>query len=148
VRGLPTTPPAPILERTRALPYFINNVAPGVRAGWIRISKRRKVIEAMRDDLPRLAPGEEFAPPAGKADARLLEPLAVALFRGILLGSIESPPPSGKFTLEELNPAPQTIRPDMTHRVATQLLQDRPYLLVTDARGVYLGRYDPARRMN
>jgi rhodanese-related sulfurtransferase len=36
VRGLPTDPPAPLSERIRAIPYFVNNLAPGVRSLWIR----------------------------------------------------------------------------------------------------------------
>ena len=40
-----------------------------------------------------------------------------------------------------MNPAPQTIRPDMTPRLAAQLLMSNPYLMVTTAMGKYLGRY-------
>lgn len=125
------------------MPYFINNLAPGIRAEWIRISGRRTAIEAARDYLPRLAPGDTFALPGERADTRAEAPLAVALAGGILLGSIDAPPPSGKVTLEELNPAPQTIRPDMTDRLAARLLREHRYLLVTDARGIYLGLYAP-----
>ena len=40
VRGLPTEPVPPLSERARALRYFINNLAPGIRAAWIRYSVR------------------------------------------------------------------------------------------------------------
>lgn len=99
-------------------------------------------MDATRDDLPRLAPGDPFA--ADDENARATAPLAVALTGGgILLGSIEKPPLSGRLALEALNPAPQTIRPDMTHRLAARLLRKHLYLLITDACGVYLGRYEP-----
>ena len=42
-----------------------------------------------------------------------------------------------------MNPNPQTIRPDMTPRLATKLLKSNPYLMVTTAKGKYLGRYVP-----
>jgi hypothetical protein len=40
-----------------------------------------------------------------------------------------------------MNPAPQTIRPDMTRRLASALLREAPYLLITRAGGAYCGRY-------
>jgi len=40
-----------------------------------------------------------------------------------------------------MNPGPQTIRPDMTPRLAAKLMASNPYLLVTTAMGNYLGRY-------
>jgi hypothetical protein len=142
VRGLPSEPRASAAERIRALPYFANNVAPGLRTRWIRISQRRKVIDSTHDDLPRLAPSDPFAPSDRNTGA--VQPLAVVLLGGgMLLGSIETPPPSGKVEIETLDPAPQTIRPDMTHRLAASLLRKHRYLLVTEADGVYLGRYEP-----
>ena len=42
-----------------------------------------------------------------------------------------------------MNPNPQTIRPDMTPRLATKLLKKNPYLIVTTEHGKYLGRYVP-----
>jgi len=43
-----------------------------------------------------------------------------------------------------MNPNPQTIRPDMTRRLATKLLRSNPYLIVTTGKGKYLGRYVPS----
>ena len=40
----------------RAFPYFVNNLAPGMRAFWIRYSDRVRIDEFMRDDLVRLRP--------------------------------------------------------------------------------------------
>jgi hypothetical protein len=42
-----------------------------------------------------------------------------------------------------INPAPQTIRADMTRRLAFKLLDHSPYLLVTDSEGRFLGRFVP-----
>jgi hypothetical protein len=70
--------------------------------------------------------------------------LAVALLDdGTLLGSIEAALPEAKLAIDAINPAPQTIRPDMTDRLAARLLRKHRYLLVTDARGIYLGLYAP-----
>jgi hypothetical protein len=136
---LPTNPPTPLPERVRALPYFVNNLAPGLREFWIHYSDRVRVAEFMRDDLVRLGP-EDVAPPPPPDSPT---PYAVVLdINGVLLGAIE---PSG-FTpraLDAMNPNPQTIRPDMTPRLATKLLKSNPYLLVTTAKGRYLGRYVP-----
>jgi hypothetical protein len=147
VRGLPTEPLATAAELIRALPYFVNIAAPGIRAAWIRMSRRRTVIMAARDDLPRLPPDGSVSALAGKLDARPAAPLAVALLKnGTLLGSIETVATSAKFAVEAINPAPQTIRPDMTNRLAARLLREHQYILVTDACGVYLGRYATPRR--
>lgn len=143
VRGLPSEPRASAVERIWALPYFLNNSAPGVRAAWIRVSKRRTVMAAMRDDLPRLRPDSPIAA-LNNADARAAPPLAVALLDdGTLLGSIEAGRPEAKLAIDAINPAPQTIRPDMTDRLAARLLREHRYLLVTDASGIYLGLYAP-----
>ena len=139
VRGLPTDPPAPLSERIRALPYFVNNLAPGLRAFWIHYSDRVRVDEFMRDDLVRLGP-EDCVPPASPDSPT---PRAVVLNSdGILLGTIERPD-SAPRALDAMNPNPQTIRPDMTPRLATKLLNSNPYLIVTTAKGKYLGRYVP-----
>jgi hypothetical protein len=139
VRGLPTDPPAPLSERMRALPYFVNNLAPGLRAFWIHYSDRVRVAEFMRDDLVRLGP-EESVPPASPNSPT---PHAVVLNSdGILLGTIEQPD-SAPRALDAMNPNPQTIRPDMTPRLARKLLSSNPYLMVTTAKGKYLGRYVP-----
>ncbi|HEY2107977.1 MAG TPA: hypothetical protein VGH29_19425 [Candidatus Binataceae bacterium] len=61
---------------------------------------------------------------------------------GILLGAIDHKQ-QGTSAGEAMNPAPQTIRPDMTPRLAADLLRHSPYLLITDAEGRYLGRYAP-----
>jgi hypothetical protein len=140
VRGLPTDPPAPLSERIRALRYFINNLAPGLRRFWIHYSDRVRVDEFMRDDLVHLGP-EDPVPPASP-DSPM--PRAVVLdHSGILLGTIEQTD-SAPRALDTMNPNPQTIRPDMTPRLATHLLKSNPYLMVTTAMGKYLGRYVPS----
>jgi hypothetical protein len=139
VRGLPTDPPTPLSERTRAVPYFVNNLAPGLRSLWIRYSDRVRIDELMRDDLVRLSP-EDGVPPAAP-DSPM--PRAVVLdSNGVLLGAIERSD-SAPRALDAMNPNPQTIRPDMTRRLATKLLKSNPYLMVTTAKGRYLGRYVP-----
>jgi len=140
VRGMPTDPAAPLSERMRALPYFVNNLAPGLRSFWIRYSDRARVAEFMRDDLVRLGP-EDSVPPALPDSPT---PRAVVLNSdGILLGAIEQSDAAPR-ALAAMNPAPQTIRPDMTPQLAAQLLTANPYLIVTTAMGKYLGRYIPA----
>jgi hypothetical protein len=139
VRGLPTDPPAPLSERMRALRYFLNNLAPSLRAFWIHYSDRVRVDESMRDDLVRLGPEDHVLP----ASANSPTPHAVVLDRSeILLGTIEQTD-SAPRALDAMNPNPQTIRPDMTPRLAAKLLASNPYLMVTTAKGKYLGRYVP-----
>ena len=136
---MPTDPPAPLSERMRALPYFINNLAPGLRTFWIHYSDRVRIDEFMRDDLVRLAP-ENSVPPASPDSPK---PRAVVLDRnGVLLGTIERSDAASR-ALDAMNPNPQTIRPDMTPRLARKLLASNPYLMVTTAKGKYLGRYVP-----
>jgi hypothetical protein len=138
VRGLPTEPRAPIGERLRALPYFINNLAPAFRAAWIHLSGRITVGDSTRDDLTRLSPEDAVSSSAEKG-----RPLAVVLdAAGTLLGAVEAVAPSRRAS-EAMNPGPQTIRPDMTLALAATLLRDNPYILVTSARGRYIGRYHP-----
>jgi hypothetical protein len=140
VRGAPMEPNTDLSERGAALPYFLNNLFPSAREAWIAVTRRAAVWNSMRDDLPRLAPTDP-APGSGGSDNL---PRAVVLDRGgILLGAIEAGS-SGASALDAMNPAPQTIRPDMTPRLAAVLLRARPYLLVTTAEGKYLGRYDAA----
>jgi hypothetical protein len=134
---LPTDPPAPLSERVRALPYFINNLAPGPRAFWIHYTDRVRVSEFTRDDSVHLDPDDPVPPVLPGSPT----PCAVVLTHdGILLGAIEQSDASPR-AIAALNPAPQTIRPDMTPRLATRLLTSNPYLLVTTAAGNYLGRY-------
>lgn len=129
-------PPAPLSERVRAFRYFANNLAPGPRSFWIHFSDRVRVDEFMRDDLVRLGP-EDVVPPA--ADS--LRPRAVVLDRsGVLLGAIERADAAAR-ALDAMNPNPQTIRPDMSPRLAKKLLKSNPYLMVTTAKGKYVGRY-------
>jgi hypothetical protein len=140
VRGLPTDPPAPLSKRMRALPYFINNLAPGLREFWIRYSDRVRVAEFMRDDPVRLGP-EDHVPPASPDPSA---PRAVVLNPdGILLGAIEQSDAAAR-AIDAMNPNPQTIRPDMTPRLAAHLLTSNPYLVVTTGTGKYLGRYVPS----
>jgi hypothetical protein len=141
VRGLPTEPAPSLSERMRALPYFINNLAPVFRSAWIRRSDRTIVRETMRDDLPRFRPDDAIA--TAPADSPI--PRAVVLnTNGVLLGAVDKPD-SAQRARDLMNPAPQTIRPDMTPRLAAKLLESNPYLLVTTEHGKYLGRYVPPR---
>ncbi len=137
VRGLPCEPAPAMREKLRALPYFINNFAPWIRASWIAIARRFTVGKTARDDLSRLRAAEAVSASALRSDV-----VAVVLnSEGVLLGAIEK---NGKMeSPEAINPAPQTIRPDMTHRLAAQLLEHHRYILVTTAFGKYLGRYEP-----
>ena len=132
-------PPAPLSERLRALRYFINNPAPGLRSFWIHYSDRVRIDEFMRDDLVRLGPGD-VVPPAPSDSPK---PRAVVLDTdGILLGAIEQSGGAPR-ALDTMNPNPQTIRPDMTLSLAAKLLKSNPYLIVTTEKGKYLGRYVP-----
>ena len=93
----------------------------------------------MRDDLVRLG-SEDHVPPSPPDSPT---PRAVVLDRNeVLLGTIERAEPSPR-ALDTMNPNPQTIRPDMTPRLAKKLLASNPYLIVTTAKGKYLGRYVP-----
>jgi hypothetical protein len=137
---LPTDPPAPLSERIRAFPYFVNNLAPGLREFWIHYSDRVCVFESMRDDLARLG----LEDPVPLAMTASLGPRAVVLdANGILLGTIERSA-AAPHALDAMNPNPQTIRPDMTPRLAAKLLKSNPYLIVTTAKGKYLARYIPS----
>lgn len=134
-------PPAPLSERLRALRYFVNNLAPGLRSFWIHYSDRMRIAEFMSDDLARLGPDDSVDPAA----ARYSAPRAVVLNSdGVLLGTIDQAGPSPR-ALDAMNSNPQTIRPDMTPRLATRLLKWNPYLIVTSEKGRYLGRYVPAK---
>jgi hypothetical protein len=91
----------------------------------------------MTSELPRLRPDE----PLPVSFTSRTAPLAVvANGSGILLGAIDQNRP-GAPAGEAMNPAPQTIRPDMTRGLAASLLRHSPYLLITTADGRYLGRY-------
>ena len=138
LRGLPCEPAPSIVEKLHALPYFINNLAPAIRAGWIAISRRPVVGKSAKDDLSRLRAAEATSASALRSDV-----VAVILNSGgLLLGAIEKNL-NGANTVEAINPAPQTIRPDMTHRLAAELLEKHSYILVTTSLGEYLGRYEP-----
>jgi hypothetical protein len=151
VRGLPSEPRATAAERMRALPFFINNLAPQIRAAWIRYSRRHAVGEWVRDDLVHLKPSDP-APPA-----TLGRQVSAVVLNGdgVVLGAIESAAAaagasdgeaSARPAIKCMNPAPQTIRPDMTRALAATLLRKNAYLLVTLARGQYAGRYAPGER--
>ncbi len=136
VRRLPTEPVATTSERLRTLPYFLNNLAPGPRTAWIKLTGRARVDEFVVDDLPRLTP-DDLVPKL----LRTKSPRAVVLNRhGVLLGSIDREA-EGSRAIDAVNGGPQTIRPDMTPALASTLLGEHPYLLVTTATGAYLGRY-------
>lgn len=125
-------------EKLRALPYFINNLAPSFRASWIAISRRPTVMQCAKDDLERLHPSDPIPASSSRTDV-----VAVVLNSdGALLGAIEANA-KGTRAIEAVNPAPQTIRPDMTHRLAAELLKSHRYILVTTSFGKYLGRYEP-----
>jgi hypothetical protein len=137
VRGLPMDPPAPLWERMHAFRYFVNNLAPRLRASWIHFSDRVRVDEFMCDDLVRFGP-EDVVPPAAPDSPT---PRAVVLNPdGVLLGAIERTDAAPR-ALDAMDPNPQTIRPDMPPRLAQTLLRSSPYLMVTTAKGKYLGRY-------
>lgn len=137
VRGLPMDPPASLSERMRAFRYFVNNLAPGLRSFWIHFSDRVRVDEFMRDDLVRFGP-EDVVPPAGPDSPK---PRAVVLDPdGVLLGAIEQSDAAAR-ALDAMNPNPQTIRPDMSPRLANKLLKSNQHLMVTTEKGKYLGRY-------
>ena len=139
VRGLPCEPAPSMREKLRALPYFINNLAPWIRTSWIAISRRFTVGKTAKDDLSRLRAAEPVSASALRTDV-----VAVVLnTQGQLLGAIEKNG-AGNGAVEAINPAPQTIRPDMTHRLAAELLEKHRYILVTTSFGKYLGRYEPS----
>jgi hypothetical protein len=121
----------------RALPYFVNNLAPGLRAFWVHYTDRVRIDEFMRDDLIRLGPNDSVSPASPDSPT----PRAVVLNpEGVLLGAIEQSDPAPR-AIYAMNPNPQTIRPDMTPRLASKLLKSNRYLMVTTAKGKYLGRY-------
>ncbi len=102
-----------------------------------------RVGEFMLNDenLVRLGP-EDSVPPASPDSPT---PRAVVLTAdAVLLGAIEHSE-SAPRALDAMNPAPQSIRPDMTPRLAAKLLTSNPYLIVTTSMGKYLGCYAPAR---
>jgi hypothetical protein len=137
VRGLPMDPPAALSERVNTFRYFVNNLAPGLRSSWIHFTDRVRVDEFMRDDLVRLGP-EDVVPPAVPNSPK---PRAAVLDRnGVLLGAIERSDAAAR-ALDAMDPNPQTIRPDMPPRLAKKLLKSNPSLMVTTAKGKYLGRY-------
>jgi hypothetical protein len=138
---MPAEPRAPAGERMRALPYFVHNLAPGIRQTWIKLTRRKGAGASMTSQLPRLRPDDTLGNPGAEAGAAIAAPIAVVTdAAGILLGAIDRNRP-GLSAVEAMNPAPQTIRPDMTRRLAAFLLRGAPYLLVTTAEGHYLGLY-------
>ncbi len=148
VRGLPTEPPASIRERVAVLRYFVNNLAPGFRSAWIRLSRRITAADFARDDLDRIAPDSLAIGPRASAPGRSV---AVVLNRdGVFLGVIEGDgAEAGRDSAQSraidlMDPAPQTIRPDMTLRLAAALSHPGEPLLITDAHGRYVGRYQPS----
>ena len=137
-RGLPMDPPARLSERMRAFRYFVNNLVPSLREFWIHYSDRVRVAEFMRDDLAHLGADDAVPDAIDSQTPRA----AVLNSDGVLLGTIEKPSAAPR-ALDAMNPTPQTIRPDMTPRLATKLLRSNPYLIVTTAKGKYLGCYVP-----
>jgi hypothetical protein len=138
IRGFPCAPRPSMREKLRALPYFINNLVPGIRANWISISHRSTVMESTNDDVPRIHPSAAI--PVAAAD----RPVAAVVLNsdGVLLGAIEANA-NGARAIDAMNPAPQTIRPDMTHSLGGTLLEKHRYILVTTSLGRYIGRYIP-----
>jgi hypothetical protein len=139
VRGLPSEPAPTTGERARAMRYFINNLAPGLRSSWIRITGRAQVKTHTNDDLKQLGPDDLVIP-----DAVIKRvPRAVVLdSNGVLLGAIDKSEAQGR-AIDVMNPAPQTIRPEMPPALASKLLKSNPYLIVTTEFGKYVGHYDP-----
>lgn len=138
VRGLPTQPPAPPGERLRALPYFLNNLAPVLRNAWIRISRRATVGDLMRPVSICLRPEDSVSLLAENQSS----PAVVLNNDGVLLGVIDMNC-EGRRAADVMDPACQTIRPDMTRWLASRLMRGKPYLMVTTATGHYLGVYRP-----
>ncbi len=141
IRGLPMEPRAPLGERLRAFPFFVNNIVPGLRSAWVAATRRETVGALTAADLLRMSASDRVtaapAPPS-------LPVWAVVLDRnGVVLGALENRTrqASGQLALDLMNPAPQTIRPDMTRKLAAALLGRSRYLLVTSNRGEYIGRY-------
>lgn len=136
-RGLKMEPRPAAAERLRALPYFVNNLAPAAREAWIGLSGRATVGKWAIDEPMRLGPDD----PLAHCEHAGPPPCAVVLNAGgFLLGAIADGE-AGARACDAMNSAPQTIRPDMAHRLARKLLERNPYLLVTTAMGKYLGRY-------
>jgi hypothetical protein len=127
--------PAPLLaERVGALPFFVHNLFPAIRATWIRVARRAVVADSARADVARLAP-EDPVPTTTR------DPAGVVLDRaGVVLGAVP-PTAAGVRAMDAIDPAPQTIRPDMTPALASRLLRRSPYLVVTTADGRYVGVY-------
>jgi len=137
VRGLPSEPVPTMAERAQALRYFINNFAPELRSKWIRLTNRAQVKSMMRDDLEQLGPDDIVKAASGETQL----PRAVVVdSKGVLLGAIDKIEAAGR-AVDAMNPAPQTIRPDMPPRLAGKLLKSNPYLIVTTTMGKYLGHY-------
>ena len=138
MRGLTTEPPAGVMERVRPLAFFINNLAPGLRAGWITLTNRHRVDQFTIDDIPRLS-SDDHVSGATRHEA----PHAVVLnHHRVLLGSLDDGVGEGR-AIDYVNGGPQTIRPDMKPALAKKLLREHAYLLVTTTMGEYLGRYIP-----
>lgn len=137
VRRLPVEPAPPWDEYVNAVPFFVHNLVPGIRDAWLQVSSRPAARDLTKDDLVRVGPNDAVAqmqPSAGPVRAVVLNA------DGVLLGAIEANAPAQR-AFDAMNPSPQTIRPDMTHRLAASLLKANRYLLVTDEDGKYLGRY-------
>lgn len=138
VRRLPTDPAPPWDEYVNAFPFFVHNLVPGLRDTWLQVSSRPAVRDLMKDDLVRMGPND----PVAQMSASIRQPVRAVVLNGegVLLGVLEANASGGR-AFDAMNPSPQTIRPDMTHRLAASLLKGRRYLLVTDSDGKYLGRY-------
>ncbi len=138
IRRLPIEP-APVWdEYVNAFPFFVHNLVPGIRDTWLQISSRPGVKDLIKDDLARMGPND----PIAQMPAPIRGPVRAVVLnaQGVLLGALEANA-AGERAIDAMNPSPQTIRPDMTHRLAASLLKGHPYLLVTDGDGKYLGRY-------
>jgi hypothetical protein len=139
VRAMPTEPRLALAERLRALPYFVNNLWPWIRDGWIRLSGR-VCVRSMSLAGPAMVGPFDAVPQGGTGEPA---PRAVVLdAHRVVLGAIEEAGDVSAVAADAMNPAPQTIRPDMTPKLAAKLLATRSYLLITDANGVYAGLYD------
>ena len=136
VRRLPIEPAPAWDEYVNAFPFFVHNLVPGIRDTWLQISSRPAVKDLMKDDLARMVPND----PIAQMSASIRQPVRAVVLnaQGVLLGALEANA-SGERAIDAMNPSPQTIRPDMTHRLAASLLKGRPYLLVTDADGKLSG---------
>ena len=95
----------------RALPYFVNNLAPGLRSFWIHYLDRVRVEEFMRNDLARLGPDD--AVPSAAPDSPT--PRAVVLAASVMLRHVTDDPVRAVTLAWRALPAPLHRRQPSPH---------------------------------